>query len=412
MQYKSLQVVIPTRNRAELAKKAIISVLSQENCDFEILVSDNSTDEEEILDLSDFCENLADPRVRYVRPPHPMPMTEHWDWAMRRALESSSFSHVTYLTDRMLFTKNSLSVLQKICTAYPDKIVSYNFDTIDDTNEPVSLLQSRWTGRLFEIDSSSILKIYSDMKNAAASPRMLNCVVPREIIKANFAAYGNYFASVSPDYNFTFRCLEKVNSILYFDKPLLLSYGIYRSNGANMLKGNFQKDSLDFIKSMNFTEVCFDSPVKFVGIIPNVVVHEYCFIKQATENVKFPEINRKVYLQILVDQVFAYGNEEIKREMTKNLQAALGWKILKYRIQAKIGMKSHGVKVKLHNYLNSSDPYLIIRDFQSVEEAIQYAENERRPASANFKLIEDRTGFHPSAEGPVKILRDYSQQTV
>ena len=48
MQYKSLLIVIPTRNRADLAITAINSVINQKNCTVEVLVSDNSTEEPEI----------------------------------------------------------------------------------------------------------------------------------------------------------------------------------------------------------------------------------------------------------------------------------------------------------------------------------------------------------------------------
>ncbi len=58
--YKNLLVVIPTRNRAELAINAINSVLSQENCELELIVSDNSTDDAEVSRLADYFHQSDD----------------------------------------------------------------------------------------------------------------------------------------------------------------------------------------------------------------------------------------------------------------------------------------------------------------------------------------------------------------
>ncbi len=253
--FKKLLIVIPTRNRADFAVRAIKSVLEQEGCSFEIIVSDNSTEEAEVCKLSTFCEQLNDNRLNYIKPPKPLPMTEHWDWAMHQALELSQFSHIGYLSDRTLFLKSRLQSLEKILIKYSDKVVSYRFDKLKDIDSPILLFQPLQTGKVFEVKSTLILKFYADVERIEVVPKMLNCIVPRTIIAAVKEKTGSYFSSVSPDYNFAFNCLDIVDSILFYDSPLLLSYGRDRSNGKNMLEGTFQKDSLDFIKNMNIAGV-------------------------------------------------------------------------------------------------------------------------------------------------------------
>src|SRR5215203_5087776 len=94
--YTGMVVVIPTRNRAEITGNAIRSALSQEGSGrLRLLVSDNSTSAAEAASLADFCEQLGDARVTYARPPEPLSMSAHWDWAARRALELHEESHVT-----------------------------------------------------------------------------------------------------------------------------------------------------------------------------------------------------------------------------------------------------------------------------------------------------------------------------
>lgn len=412
MQYKSLLVVIPTRNRADLAINAINSVLSQENCNFEILVSDNSTEEQAVENLSAFCAKLDNHRLHYVRPPKALAMTEHWDWAMQQALQVSEFTHITYLTDRMLFLKDSLQYLQNILTEYPDKLVSYSNNLIDDReiNSPVSLYQVLWTGKLFEISSLATLKLYAEVQITYnyALPKMLNSAAPRNHIMTMFEKYGNVFSSVSPDYNFAFRSLDMVESILYYDRPLLVHYGSHRSNGMNAVNGNFNKDVLDFVSNLNSTDVCFDSPVKNICILPNCIIHEYYYATHAQKATKFPKVNQKKYLLSLIDHVGLYKNKEMREEMLGKLRSELGYSWFKYRAQSLIERKFKGLKIRLYNLFNSSTPHFLKNSFENVEEAIKYATDSPRKPVSHFKVIDDRTGIKPSKQGPVKVLKDVS----
>jgi hypothetical protein len=77
----SFSVVIPTYNRADLVRHAVLSVLAQTVEEFEVVVSDNqSTDETRAV-----IEGIGDPRVRYVQPPEHMVLPDHWEFARRHA---------------------------------------------------------------------------------------------------------------------------------------------------------------------------------------------------------------------------------------------------------------------------------------------------------------------------------------
>src|SRR5688572_106568 len=105
-EFTTAGIVIPTRNRAELAQNAIRSVLEQPSCKITVVVSDNSTIPSEVDRLKKFCNELDDKRVKYVRPPKAMAMANHWEWALAQILQIPNVSHVLYLTDRMIFRRN------------------------------------------------------------------------------------------------------------------------------------------------------------------------------------------------------------------------------------------------------------------------------------------------------------------
>src|SRR4051794_20489438 len=95
-----LAVAIPTRNRAALAALAVESVLRAANGAVTVVVSDNSTEPDELERLKSYCAGLPDGAVHYARPPEPLPMDAHWEWLRALALREVAPTHLAYLTDR------------------------------------------------------------------------------------------------------------------------------------------------------------------------------------------------------------------------------------------------------------------------------------------------------------------------
>jgi len=87
----AFSVLLPTRNRADLLAQAIASVRSQDEDDWEIIVSDNAS----VDDVKGLVDGIADPRIVYLRSDTPLPVTANWN----RALEASRGRHVIMLGD-------------------------------------------------------------------------------------------------------------------------------------------------------------------------------------------------------------------------------------------------------------------------------------------------------------------------
>src|SRR3954453_1392630 len=73
--------LIPSKNRLELLRFAVESILRQAYPDFEIIISDNASDQ----NYSAFVDNLNDTRIRYHRTSAPVSVTENWNNALRMA---------------------------------------------------------------------------------------------------------------------------------------------------------------------------------------------------------------------------------------------------------------------------------------------------------------------------------------
>src|SRR5688500_12603724 len=116
----SLAIVIPTANRAELAIAACESLVQQTGCEFHVFVSDNSTDAQQVQRLADACAAFDRSRVTYLRPPEPLRMATHWDWALHQALERSAATHFCIHYDRKVTKPDHLRLLYEVVASFPD----------------------------------------------------------------------------------------------------------------------------------------------------------------------------------------------------------------------------------------------------------------------------------------------------
>lgn len=313
-EYSGLTVVVPTRNRASLACTSISSVIEQGAADIRIVVSDNSTDPDDAEILRSFCASQESGRVAYFRVPEPLPMSAHWQWALERSASFSGHGHFTFLTDRMILRPHAMRRLVDVVTLHPTDVISYNHDRVDDFRYPVRLHLGPWTGRLLELDASSLLRLASQGEFPAALPRMLNCVVPRPILNAVASHFGAVFGSTSPDFCFAFRCLAVVDHIHYLDEALLLHYAVDRSNGANMARGTQSADRLDFSAQLGPTHA-WAVPEPRLETLTNACTHEYSIVRAECGSPKFPAIDIAAYLDANERDVMAIQDPELLRAM-------------------------------------------------------------------------------------------------
>ena len=404
MSTPNLLVVIPTRNRASFAINAVRSVIDQSDC--RVMISDNSTEPAEQQQLASYVEQNCADRVQYIRPPRSLPMTPHWDWAMANALAQGDVTHITYLTDRMMFLKGAVTELLDLLVSYGDKPLSFGNDSVKDDKEPVVLCQRGQSGRFYEIRSSHLLKQFADVNIVyPALPRLMNCAVPVELVRSLHSKYGNYFTSVSPDFNFAFRILGETEAVYFYDRSLMVDYGVYRSNGNNFPYGIVNKDSIDFGANLEVKAVTFPTPVDTLAIVPNCILHEYVEVAN-DNNGKFPAIDQSKYLTFLVNSVYQYQNAESRQKMLDQLRGELGGtSIIWHRLKGIAHRLSNSARIRWHNLRKPDQPYISFTCFNSVDAALAFASQRRAIDSGYGDIIRER--FGGSGEG-VRVLREDS----
>jgi hypothetical protein len=249
-----------------------------------------------------------------------MAMAAHWDWAIRQVLAEDTISHVSVLTDRMLFLPGALQAVVDVVERFPDDIVTYSHDGLGDLDSPVSLWQAPWTGRMVRVPSRLLLELAARCmldELEAVLPLLLNTVVPRPRLEAVAAAYGSVCADViSPDYGFAFRALTLTDDILYFDRALMLSYAQDRSNGASGARGLPNKDHADFVATVG--PLSYAAPIPGLGTPANAIVHEYCVVR--ANDLTLPEVHMERYVELLRSEMSRMSDGPTRQAMEEALQ--------------------------------------------------------------------------------------------
>lgn len=327
----------------------------------DVIISDNSTDDSESEIIDTFLSEQAPSDVFLIRPSVPMSMTDHWQWAIDHVMSNYNASHFFILTDRMLFKEGALLSLLEVVKKYPNELISFTYDRIDDYSRPVSYLPLPRTGLLYRMDARGLLRLTANMVFYSCLPRMLNCIAPREVLQGLGRIYGAVFASISPDYCFCYRVLGMIISMLYYDKSLLVNYASDRSNGASFSRGIATRDRVDFERNVASRALNSEAPLPGIYTVGNAVIHEYCSVKKLSDSGSYPEVAMRPYLDFLAEEVTAFLAPDAKAG-AKKILADEGWRAT-FRFRWRL------LKGKLSVRLLSMRK----RKFETLDEAILYA---------------------------------------
>lgn len=257
-------VLLPTRNRLEYLKFAIETVRRQDYANWEIVVSDNCSEE----DIESFIVSLGDPRVLYVRTSEAVPVTQNWNNALRH----SSGDYIVMLGDDDGLMPAYFSTLVDTLKAYPEPdfvyLGAYFFayrgavtaeprgflrrdrSSLFDSNEPY------WLGTEA---ASSIADGYLNFRMPVAS-NMQFSLISRNLL-SQLSDAGVFFRSPFPDFYATPLLFLRAKRILIIPRPLVLigitpkSYGAFHfsasaSGGAEMLNNSGQLERARSLSSV------------------------------------------------------------------------------------------------------------------------------------------------------------------
>jgi len=301
MNTRQLTVIIPTRNRVELAAIAMASVQGQLTDRIRVVVSDNSTDENARAHLEALCRRQ---RVEYMRPDTPCSMSDHWNWLLKQVCAGTRGSHFTFLTDRMFFRKNALSELMHKIDEYPDDVIAFPLDTVRDDEVPVRLQLHPWSGRTIRVAASTMASMLAHAEMPLSAPLLLNSVVPVSVLQHIRTFYTDFCDTIAPDYGFCMKFLDLHDGYYFFDKPLLVQHGLTRSNGRSFSTGRPTAEQQDFLRNLPKNQTFNQhAPIPEIPVAANTAIHEYAAMLHRGPHRAFPPVDLPAYYSRIKQQV-------------------------------------------------------------------------------------------------------------
>jgi glycosyltransferase involved in cell wall biosynthesis len=259
-------VLLPTRNRLNLLAYAIETVRRQDYDDWEIIVSDNFSEE----DIAGYIQSLNDPRIKYYRTDKFIPVTDNWN----NALEKSDGDYVIMLGDDDCLMPGYFSTLSKIIKEHnsPDLLYTsaflYAYPGVMP-GHPEGFLRTYNRCKIFQsaqepfwLEKSKAVDLAHQSVNFKMrfDYNMQFSLVSKKLIQ-KLENQGKFYQSPYPDYYASNAMMLKAEKILVVPFPLVTigispkSFGFYYYNNSEDKGNEFLKNLPDPEMAMRLEQV-------------------------------------------------------------------------------------------------------------------------------------------------------------
>lgn len=215
-------ILIPTRNRADLLRYAIQSVLQQDCDDYELIVSDNDSSDDTHRTVLQFDS----PKIRYVNTGKYLNCNDSWNYAYTQA----AGDYILILGDDDYLVPGVLRQVKKVIQETSALMVSwgsitYNDATHNDVGSQNTIQTRKFTNRIFKVSTTEVLKTYFSLRDTGWQlypPFPSSVFISQHIANEISNKYGVFYAPPLADITSIPRSLAYTDSLVVIDKPLVI----------------------------------------------------------------------------------------------------------------------------------------------------------------------------------------------
>jgi len=331
-------IIIPTRNRYETLKYAILTVLIQDYKSFELIISDNS-DEEYLSRIEVISECLSDVRIKYHRPSTVLSMSDNWEYAVSK----STGEYLIIFGDDDGLVANSLSKIFKIIQKTKAELINwarieYSWpDRLPSQYSNLTIIP--YMGKTGVVNSIDYInRVIHQKADYRYLPMFYNSAVRRETVELLKKLTGRVFNAWSPDIYTGYAFAHLVKKFITVSYPFSINGVSARSNGAAFLNS-------DELKQAEYLTLLKESNIKWPAALPEINTSYIGIIEPFLQLTKhFPEmgqyISRKEIYKIIIDTVESSSKSDLEHkintivESSKNDLVLYNW-LIKYVAKVK-----------------------------------------------------------------------------
>jgi glycosyltransferase involved in cell wall biosynthesis len=297
-------VVIPSRNRPDLARTAIASILQQTFSDLEIVLLENS-DPDHI-----FQDRFGDARLRIVPSPSVLGMPANWE----RLFDNVRGRYVILMSDKDQLASRGLEIIYHQTRFQEPALVT--FGKLLVTNQGLVMHRPREATRPEILPAEPwLVKWFHDLAYDPDAPMLYNSAVHRELLGKVRPTDTPFFVGASPDIASSIVLLAAAKSYLNLGLPLVVGYYGPWSMGAHALIGRKHPRVQEFFVDLK------DDPFERLGIVPSMpggVAETSYACKQAYRHLlRDWNINWEMYPLLVAREVVLWREEARKADVSE-----------------------------------------------------------------------------------------------
>jgi len=243
-------ILIPTKDRPDLVIDLVHSVLAQKFKNFEIIISDNSSNNETNALL---C-SIQDNRLRYLKTGN-LNMTDNWN----AGINSCAGTYLLLFSDKMLLKKGSLQYLANYIEKHSPECVNWDIDNFFDKEAVYS--EHHHIKYDTTISAKELIKsVLSSEFDSTRLPCHCCSAISMSIIKSIVLKSGKACLQLNPDYTLAYQVCLTAIKVHNLDRALsILRYPDFRMGYGNgydeAIKGPqakiFMQENSSWIKKTN-----------------------------------------------------------------------------------------------------------------------------------------------------------------
>jgi glycosyltransferase involved in cell wall biosynthesis len=247
-------VIIPTRDRAETLEATLRSCLRQTYENFEIIVSDNCSDD----NTKEIVEELRDPRIRYINPGRRLSMSGNFEFALGHVIDGfimfigsddgimpDAINYVDSIVKKYKVDAVSCQQATYLWPNFPDKTIAGRL-TFGETRRDIEIRKSKeWIAKTLSFQSYYCFGL----------PNLYCGFVHKRVIDKAYKD-GVYFRSITPDAYSAFATAIFVDNYAFSFRPFSIAGASGKSNGASALHLNGDNKEANKFYSENDIELC------------------------------------------------------------------------------------------------------------------------------------------------------------